>query len=137
MTEYSIENALKHFEASGLESINLDFQSSKLSINLSVSPLIDPVRHPQIIFEGVSAFFFCNGEGEQRFMTDKGNWIELVELLYYGRENNHQMHISYRFDKPGTAEYSATPNFYLEMWDGVFVIEAKEIIIDGVKYKTS
>lgn len=135
MTKHPIENALSYFEASRLEKITLDFHSLQLTIELSASPLIDSAKNHQIVFEGISAFFFCNGEGEQRFKTDRKDWIELIELLYYTKDENYQMHISYRFDKPGTTEYNATPNFYLEMWDGMFVIEAKEIIIDGVKYK--
>jgi len=135
MRSNEIQSALLKLWSSGLEKIDMDIHGLQLSIDLITGSPKDMAKTPhRVVFEGVSAFFFSNGEGEDRFTTEKRNWVEMTELDYYGRDRGDQMHLSYYFDKPNTPGYSANPNFYLEMWGSILVVEAKEVIIDGIRY---
>jgi hypothetical protein len=127
----NVETIIGDFWASLIEKINIDVCDHKIFLDLaSYNDGKEWIKH-QIIFEGVTAFFFVNGLNEKRFITQTWENAEISEFHYF---ENPEDQISYCSGKSGIPKYEANINFYIEIWSSLFLIEAKTIIIDGVRY---
>ena len=128
-----IVDVLEVVQEGKVEKINLDICLHQISINISKKHPSDNYaeKHYQLDFEGVSAFFFCNEQGDKRFNTEEWSWAELSGAHFQEPDDDNKIHIEYIKSK----EYIAVPNFYLELWSSLFGIEASAVVVDGVRYK--
>lgn len=83
-----------------------------------------------VIFEDVVAYCWINDsfkQGEGRLGIEKWNYIDLTSANYAKNE------IAITGGE-WESKFKAFPNIVLEMWDSMFLIEAKRLIIDGKSY---
>jgi hypothetical protein len=132
-TQNRISDAVNSLWASFIEKIGFDICNLRIQFNL-VFRRTEEIEKHELIFEGVSSFFFVNGEGDRRFNTSQWENAELSEIYYFEKPSDLIRHTN---DKPNMPQYISEPNFYLEIWGAVFMIEAKAIILDGSRYITN
>jgi hypothetical protein len=130
--ERSITSALNHFWASIIEKFEINPFLYQISIDLKIFSSESISENHNVVFKGVSSFCFINDKGEERFKMPEWENTELSEIYFSNQPTDH---ITYQDEKIDTRHFSADPNFYLEMWSSVFLIEAKEIVIDSVHYQ--
>jgi hypothetical protein len=131
MSNYTeIAQAIAPLWASFIERIEFDILNLRMSLHL-VAYESNTIEKHSMIFDGVSSFFFVNGEGESRFNTEQWENAELSEIHYFDPPQDSIKHTS---NKAGTPQFMAEPRFYLEIWSSVLMIEAKVITVDGTSY---
>ena len=127
-----IEDAIGYFEATYVEKFDIDLFNKSITLKIKTDDNGKPEYHT-IIFQGISAFYFSsNGPGERKFYAPI--WDDFMELSSVGYYKSPKDHITRIFDKPGTSQYNSNPNFNLEIWSSIFLIEANEVVIDDVVY---
>jgi hypothetical protein len=127
MTDFNLDLLFEKFNESLIENIIFDIFKHSLTINIKV---FENQKH-KLLFEGVSAFFFANDIKNRRFnITDWEN-AELSEIHYITTMDDL---ITYKNEIEGFPEYEASANFFIEIWNSIFLIEAKVINIDDEKY---
>jgi hypothetical protein len=131
MKNNDLQLVLGIFEASYIRNFRVDLFNKKIILDITVYEVNKEENH-KIIFQDVSVFYFSNGSGEQRFNTEKWDLMELSDIGYYKPSKDH---INYINDTHGTLPHTSNPNFNLDIWGTVFLIEAKEVIIDDKVYQ--
>jgi hypothetical protein len=130
MSEQEINNALGEFWGSTITDLRMDIKKLMMTLDIAIATKRCMSTHV-IEFEQVSAFFFVNGDGDKRLITESWDNVELSEIYY----NEHpQDHLQHHHDKVGTPKYYAECNFSLELWSALLLIEAKSVVIDGTRY---
>jgi hypothetical protein len=129
-TDNQINIAIGFLWASFIENINFDLWNLQISFDLLIYEA-DNARKHKLVFDSVSSFFFVNGEGDTRFNGHQWENAELSEIHYFKTPMDH---IKHKSDKVGTPQFATEPNFYIEIWDTVLMIEAKAIVVDNIKY---
>lgn len=90
----------------------------------------------EVIFEGVSAFYFSQNEGDNRLQTplyDEGDYLELTSI-HYVKEGIGNILIESPREK-WTKNWYASANFILEIWSSHLFIEAKSLSVNGRKFQ--
>ncbi len=131
MNKDDLQFALGNFESSYITSFNVDLFNKEIVLDIVIYEADKEINH-QIAFQNVSAFYFSNGSGSRRFELKK--W-ELIELSDIGFHRHPVDHIACTNDIPEVLSHNCDPNFRLEMWGAVLLIEAKEVIIDDKLYQ--
>jgi hypothetical protein len=131
MKNNNLNQVLGSFEASYIQKLDVDLLNKKISLTVLRYNNENPENHA-IVFRGVSAFYFSNGSGDLRFNTEPWELIELSGIGYYQPSRDHITCIN---DTPGTLPRNSDPNFNLDIWGTVFLIEAKEVVIDDVIFQ--
>jgi elongation factor P hydroxylase len=126
-----LKNAIGYFEASVVEKFNIDLLAKKISLKVVINNN-EKVENHEIIFQGVSAFYFSNGQGDARFNLYNWDSIEISDIGYYEQPKDH---ITCMHGELGTHLNNSDPNFNLDIWGTLFLIEAQEVIIDNVIYQ--
>jgi hypothetical protein len=131
MNSTKLEEAIGNLWASYIDNIDIDLPNMKISFALVFNLSNQYTIKHSLVFEGVSSFFFVNGEGDARLKLDRWENAELSEIYYFKKSRDHIFH---KHDKNGTPQYVAHPNFHLEIWSTAFLIEAKNVIVDEIRY---
>ena len=106
--------------------INLLYRTIKLDLEIGGSD-----KTYQVIFEGVSSYYYIVGNKKAAVDVQPGYYSELTEIYYSpGEQLVLQQNIAH-INKPYHHSY---PNFWLEIWESVLLIEAKAFIINGKRY---
>ncbi|MEN6293937.1 MAG: hypothetical protein ABFD07_18210 [Methanobacterium sp.] len=132
MKNDDIDYIIGQFEASFIKKIDFDIFYRKISIDLVIYKGEIIEKHC-IVFENVSAFFFENNTTERRFNVLPWENAMISEIHYFEKPEDR---IIYHSDKPDFPEYIANVNYFIEIWSSLFLIEAKSIVVDGIKYMT-
>jgi hypothetical protein len=128
----NIDNALRRVYAGYIEEFRVNLLQHQLSLTVAQYRTGYAPDYHQLVFDGVSAFLFVEGEGEWRFNLVEWERAEISEVYYFHEPNDH---VRYTQDKKGRPQYEAHPNFYLEIWSSPLLVEAKAIILDGIRYE--
>ena len=128
----NIDNALRMVYAGYIEEFRVNLLQHQLFLTVAQDRTGHAPDYHQLVFDGVSSFFFIQGEGERRFNLLEWERAELSEVYYFHEPNDH---IRYTTDKEGRPQYEAHPNFYLEIWTSPLLVEAKAIVLDGMRYE--
>jgi len=126
-----LEQAIGYFEASIVQKFDIDLLNKRIFINIKANHNGKFENH-EIMFHGISAFYFSNGPDNARFNTRPWNYIELSDI---GFHRDPKDHITCIHDNPKSLQYNSDPNFNLDIWGKLFLIEAQEVTIDGVIYQ--
>lgn len=115
----------------------IDFNLLKHSISLEIEVIENAsVLKYEVIFEGVSAYFFSNNEGDERLQIepyDEGDYLELTSI-HYIKEGIGNIIIESQREK-WTKNWYASANFVLEIWSSYLFIEAKSLSVNGRTFK--
>lgn len=89
-----------------------------------------------VLFEGVSSYFYLNDEGSERLKIDPYEETDYLELtsIHYIREGIGHIGIESQTES-WTNNWFASANFVLEMWNAYLFIEAKSLSINGIKFE--
>lgn len=131
MKNNELKQAIGSYEATYVQKFDIDLFNKKITLVIVIHENGNPETHV-IVFQCVSAFYFSNGPGEHRFNVHTWDLMEISGVGYY---QDPQDHITCLHDEPGTSQYDSHPNFNLEIWNATFLIEAKEVVINGVVYQ--
>jgi hypothetical protein len=126
-----LKKAISYFEASVVQRFNIDLLAKKIILNVVINNDVKVENH-EIIFQGVSAFYFSNGQGDSRFNLHTWESIEISDIGYYEQPKDH---ITCMHGELGTHLNNSDPNFNLDIWGTLFLIEAQEVKIDNVVYQ--
>lgn len=98
--------------------------------------LIDPDfdKKIELIFNKVSGFYFVNGYETSRYSTKDYEYGEKRELLSVVYDNSKEQKLIIKSRDTFYTGFDANFNFTLEFMEGLLLIEADEIEIDGVGY---
>lgn len=120
-----------------ISSLEFDILRNRIEINAYITPN-DIKKELQIIFMGVSSFYFVENIGENRFRLidpELNEYLELTSIGYYPKGIGKTL---VNLPKERWAElYYSNPNLALEIWSSMLLIEARNIIINGKEYKLS
>jgi hypothetical protein len=120
---------------------NFDIFKNEITLKLLEGDIENGVKKETenfvIIFKEVSAFFFVNNDGEERFDFTKfcGKYTELVSIGYY---EDGIGKILVDSDQSWANRYYAKANFVLDIggWGPSLYIEAGVVEINGKAYHT-
>ncbi|ANB58383.1 hypothetical protein GFC29_1088 [Anoxybacillus sp. B7M1] len=132
MSSEKLVTLLNEMWASIVESFHIDILYHTISLKVKVS---DTKGHYQIIFKGVSSFYFIENSGEFRLNPidpEDGDYTELTSIDYY-QNGIGKIHIS-SAKEIWVGEYFSSANFVLEFWEALLFIEAKSIVINEEEF---
>ncbi|MBC1475118.1 hypothetical protein HB852_10860 [Listeria grandensis] len=124
--------ALNGIEEALIESHSIDILLNRIELNL-VYP--DNGEKVNVVFRKVSAFYFVNGYEDSRYATgdyEYGEKRELLSIVY--SDSEHQSLLIKARDRFYNG-FEAKFNFTLEFMEGLLLIEAAEIEIEGFKFE--
>lgn len=126
--EIELSNILSTLEGAIIEKFVIDLITHQVIINTNTVINGTEEKH-SLIFDGVSAYYYVGNSGEWRFNPTTRDHIEITDILFVGdREIKIKQMNTKQKNKP---EYSTYANFWLDIWESVLMIEAKQITIDG------
>lgn len=129
-----LRKQLNHLWAGEITYINFDLLKKSVTINIIVTEN-EKTENFEVIFINVSAYYFINNNGENRFdfyEVEQDDYLELTSIDYIGREikeikiNSHSKWVD---------EYFSSANFLLEIWSSIVLIEAESIKINGIAFE--
>jgi|LSQX01.2.fsa_nt_gb hypothetical protein len=115
----------------------IEFILLKHSILLEIEVVEnESVFNFEVIFEGVSSYFYSNNEGDERLQIDsydEGDYLELTSM-HYIEEGIGDISIKSQRES-WTKNWYASANFVLEIWSSYLFIEAKSLSVNGTKFQ--
>ncbi|MBC6315657.1 YxiG family protein [Listeria grandensis] len=124
--------ALRDIEEALIDNHSVDIQRNRIQLDL-IYP--DNGKKMNVVFRKVSAFYFVNGYEDSRYATSDYEYGEKRELLSIVYDDSKNQGL---FIKSGDNFYNGFDskfNFTLEFMEGLLLIEADEIDIDGCKFE--
>lgn len=121
----SIEEAL-------IESHNIDIKLNKIQLNL-VYP--DNGEKADVIFRKVSTFYFVNGYEDSRYSTSDYDYGEKREVLSIFYDDSEKQSLLIKARDSFYIGFDSKFNFTLEFMEGLLLVEAGEIEINGCKFE--
>lgn len=108
--------------------VNMKDHSIKLIINSCENKVETSYT---VIFDDVAAYSWINGsfeQGKDRYDSEKWNFIDLTSLIY---TTNAKISVIANFNEN---KFFSTPNFMIEIWNSILLIEAGKLTINGITY---
>ncbi len=123
-----IENAIFKIWESTITDIKIDVLAYTIVIKLKL-PFNYNERCSELVFEGVSAYYFFNAtkKRRKRFIEYDGNRVELTSINIVEGD----CEIKLNADEKWLEQYGGGATFSLEIWDNLLLIEAARVIVDG------
>jgi hypothetical protein len=125
-----IDRILGKLWESTITSFQFDFSLHQLKLELVAIEGGKQSKYA-VIFGGVSAFFFVNGQGEKRFDLSDWNYAELSEIYHF---DHKEIQVNTITTEKGFYPHSVTPNIFIESWSSNLFIEAKSVSINDDYY---
>lgn len=122
---------LKKLEETLIEYHSIDIKKNQIKFQL-INPDFD--KKIELIFNKVSGFYFVNGYETSRYSTKDYEYGEKRELLSVVYDNSKEQKLIIKSRDTFYTGFDANFNFTLEFMEGLLLIEADEIEIDGVGY---
>ncbi|WP_088840599.1 hypothetical protein [Listeria sp. ILCC797] len=88
----------------------------------------------ELIFNKVCGFYFVNGYETSRYSTEDYEYGEKRELLSVVYDNSKEQKLIIKSRDTFYNGFDANFNFTLEFMEGLLLIEADEIKVDGEEY---
>lgn len=113
-----------------------DFNILKNTISFELKTIdMGHEAHHQLIFEGVSAWYYVENIGARRFITkdDEDYYLELTSIDFYKRGIGEIK--PWSISEEWANQYYANANFALEIWSSLLLIEAKSVVINGNRFE--
>jgi len=88
-------------------------------------------------FEHVSSFYYLNtdtNDNHRRYLCatdDEGIYSELIAISFRDKNVDLISKIYHDKEEKPYKQLTSAGNFLLEIWSGLFIIEAQRVIIDG------
>lgn len=132
---FELEHAIASLEATYIKELKIDLFTNTIFVSTltQYDDQQNPVNH-EVTFRQVSAVYFSNGPENRRFNVKALDLIEISDVEYHNPPKNH---ITCVHDKPGIPHYNSDPNFRLELWSAALLIEAEEVVVDGILYQAA
>ncbi len=123
-----IENAIFKIWESTITDIKIDVLAHTIVMKLRLPPDCDE-RNCELVFEGVSAYYFFNEvkECRKRFIDYDGNRVELTSINIVEGD----CEIKLNADEKWLEQYGGGATFSIEIWDHLLLVEAARVIVDG------
>ncbi|MFN2746773.1 hypothetical protein ACINLE_18475 [Bacillus sp. z60-18] len=136
--ETRLVTLLNEMWAAVIEKYEFDMLKNSISFELKTIDNGLETKH-KMIFKGVSAWYFIEDSGEDRFNTidetEDQDYLELTSIDFY-KNGIGQIKPS-SIEEDWVNQYYSNANFALEIWDALLLVEAKSIIINGNKYEVN
>ncbi|QHZ45959.1 YxiG family protein [Bacillus sp. NSP9.1] len=136
--ETRLVTLLNEMWAAVIEKYEFDMLKNSISFELKTIDNGLEAKH-KMIFKGVSAWYFIEDSGEDRFNTidetEDQDYLELTSIDFY-KNGIGQIKPS-SIEEDWVNQYYSNANFALEIWDALLLVEAKSIIINGNKYEVN
>lgn len=121
------EQLLEDISETKIQSMSFDVLHRKITM------IVEPFKKEPvtIVFDKVSAYYFVNNNGKERFRigkVDPGDYTELTSIGYY---KNGIGKISIISTDHWAPQWYSSANFGMELWAAALFVEAQAITIDG------
>ncbi len=129
MNKKALEDAFNKMWALAITDLKINMLENSISLKLQ-SPMDDDKIHFELIFSGVSAYYFFNDMeiSRKRFIEyEEGNWLELTSIDYMDEECEMKFNTNVAWLK----QFGGSANIVIEIWSRFMFIEATKVIIDG------
>jgi hypothetical protein len=130
MEESALVKAINKLWAAKVIKYDFDINDMKISFELSIVEKDKEIIY-ELEFYDVKSFYYLNSSKTPRSLIPWEN-IELTEI-HYITEFDEIIYTSK--NKKTITKISSNPNFYLELWSDVLLIEAGKIKIDGNEFE--
>jgi hypothetical protein len=128
MSDAELNEILGRFWGAIIKSFVVDVCNQRIIFSLEIHHINQEVEWHEVVFLGVSSYFFVYGKGPARFPHGSWDNAEFTEIHITNPPGHHIQHMS---DKKSAPQYQADYNVYIEVWSAVLMIEATAITIDG------
>lgn len=122
---------LNGFWASKINNFNINLNEMSISISIEINET-DIVSNHTLVFDGVVSFFYKNNDLLKQKPPFSWEYAELSEIYFLPKGSHTIKHHQVKGEAP---QYSANPNFFLEIWSSALFIDAKRLTIDGKPYE--
>ncbi|MBI6871806.1 hypothetical protein I6U51_03680 [Clostridium aciditolerans] len=120
-----------------IEKFNVDILRNTLSFKLKV--IANEVsKEFNLIFKGVSSFYFIEDIGEKRYNLNKydnNDYMELTSIDYYEKGIGKITIDSLSED--WATQWKSSANFTIELWNSILFLEAKCVVINDESFDIS
>lgn len=87
----------------------------------------------KLIFIDVSSFYYVKNDENYRFTFYDREKVDYLELttIYYLNPNLSEVKFKLQNEIAWSSKYSTSINIIMEIWDSIFLVEARKISLNG------
>jgi hypothetical protein len=129
MCDVDLNDAIGELWGGIIDSLEFDYFNHLLTLKIRI---IDNEieSHHTLQIKNICGFLWINDSGIFKYQLEGPPYKELTSIHY-----NETIKEIVKIDADWCSQYRLTPNFALEIWEQILLVEASEIELDGIRWE--